>query len=1295
MNDQTAKHGFVDKAPVSQNETNTARQSLYGLFRHRSGLQTLSALFATVVEKRQAHSKISSGSAFRPPPRVTLTEPKRKTWLSDLASSVVPLRKLSRTIPQGIRGQILLDQCFANSIPIGRALWFAKCVGANEIRTLKRKGTSATFTAGAEIKWLRDWTTNIEQFLESSIEQCGQAGWRPRMNYALSLAIRLYAESLLDRDHYLDWIVKSTSSASLSCLPVWLLMVNLHKADLLKHRRRGKLLAEGLLEKLRTLTGLAQSLLAPLVRRLKQMLRSIMQTSIACFVMPQSWRKYKGTLESCLDLNSAGDSFVLEQFVSRNARLSVTSGLDSSQSSTPRQAVLCVLDCASSPFNIRQIEQDCQAACDDMDVLVEVILEWSTTRFRAGGHRAYLGVELLKLCQNEVDIDSAVIRFLASQESWTSCHTLSLRLFISELVRSQVFSLGRYLQWVTARGGLRQISSGQGTSAVSSSTSGDAGKSEDPTGFGPAQVLTAVPLSSLKPVVKNLRNILLARAGFSVGHEASLIKLCKDYLSRGLPGVIDYELDQQVDHFTPDFSGLSWSARFEIGDFLRRHLFTLGTRKGPITKQSRPASPVIAITDAEFRFARSICEEIGDLSVLADIVKFCTISEDEKLLASIADTVHFHLDAFSALGVFEDLHSRLFQAYSPIRATSGLPREFIVSLISLGSVVSSHLISVLSLQQALARGDRSLAVAACSPVSDGMAESLQQAGPTFMEEFEAVLSTGNRMEEQTMTQLFNVLAGRLEKGHYQIEAENDEVLCALYARLRIYRIAQFDTLIAAWVRKLLTTDESRVQQLLPILISTSCVSFEECVNILTKVEGTKQTRTDEASSVHPHLANFLANINAAEKRIDSVSYKLKLENARHIKESPYCALQLRIRAGVSDDVNSTQPWSDLLIRLVLQGKQPDTLRTPCSNDTITSVLDDLLQLPGDGPTLDFLELVKRTNDLSMPFCRFRLQKWAIVATSLSLNGRQDSLVETLFELARSGRDKAFMEYTTAIGLDVASEVRQKAEEAFFGLPLFPVPGRNAPIAFPVASSIEQASVYLRIVCLTAHSIPSAGVQSIVSTLVEKFVVLLRGLIAGRIPANNDNTNHETNQPASGSEEPTAVSLTHLTSILTLLLRMTSIHRTAFVSSRPEPLSSPLASQKQAQQDTVKILALLTNIALHPSLGDHSNIVEHIFDVTATIVDDASEEVRTLCARILKDKMHDQRVEYLLGSSASNNSRAVVSVHATSETGWSTDGLQIVKDGKMMGPYKARTWEMLEGGAEASISLALFDTRREV
>lgn len=183
MNEQTAKHGYYDRTQTIQNETNTARPSLYTQLKHRSGLQMLSAVFTAALEKRQSHNSVNTPSTFKPPPRVTLTDNKRETWLRDLANPTVPLRRLSRTIPHGIRGKVLLDQCLTKWIPVGRAVWLAKCVGANEIRAFKRKGTSGAMTVGLEVKWVREWTMNVQQFVESVINDCGALDWKTKMRY--------------------------------------------------------------------------------------------------------------------------------------------------------------------------------------------------------------------------------------------------------------------------------------------------------------------------------------------------------------------------------------------------------------------------------------------------------------------------------------------------------------------------------------------------------------------------------------------------------------------------------------------------------------------------------------------------------------------------------------------------------------------------------------------------------------------------------------------------------------------------------------------------------------------------------------------------------------------------------------------------------------------------------------------------------------------------------------------------------------------------------------------------------
>lgn len=183
LNELTTKQGFYDKLQVSKDEATTAKHSIYANLKHKSGLQILSSLFVSTLDQRQVHGTITTTSTFKPPPRVTLTDTKREAWLRDLANPSIPLRRLSRTIPHGIRGKILLDHCLSKDIPISRAIWLAKCVGANEIRAFKRKGTGGVFTVGGEAKWIKDWTINVEQFLEWIIGTCGSPEWRAKINY--------------------------------------------------------------------------------------------------------------------------------------------------------------------------------------------------------------------------------------------------------------------------------------------------------------------------------------------------------------------------------------------------------------------------------------------------------------------------------------------------------------------------------------------------------------------------------------------------------------------------------------------------------------------------------------------------------------------------------------------------------------------------------------------------------------------------------------------------------------------------------------------------------------------------------------------------------------------------------------------------------------------------------------------------------------------------------------------------------------------------------------------------------
>lgn len=183
FSDHVIRHGYYDKGPMAQTESSSAKTSIYPTLKHKSGLTSLSNVFMSILQHRKQIGLVTAPSTFKPPPRVTLTDTKREIWLKELANPDTTLRKLSRTIPHGIRGKLLLEQCMNKKVPQERAIWLARCVGANEIRASKRKGVNGTFIAG-EVAWVREWTLNLERFLESVLFQFGEKEWKERVAYA-------------------------------------------------------------------------------------------------------------------------------------------------------------------------------------------------------------------------------------------------------------------------------------------------------------------------------------------------------------------------------------------------------------------------------------------------------------------------------------------------------------------------------------------------------------------------------------------------------------------------------------------------------------------------------------------------------------------------------------------------------------------------------------------------------------------------------------------------------------------------------------------------------------------------------------------------------------------------------------------------------------------------------------------------------------------------------------------------------------------------------------------------------
>ena len=216
LSDQVIKEGFASKPKIS-NELGSAKPTLLPHVKTNEGPHTLSQFFLFAIAERRRSQAVTNLSTFKPPPRVTLTDARKTAWFADLANNAIPLRRLSRTIPHGVRGRFLLEQCCTHGVPVSRALWLAKCVGANELRAFKRKGVSSQVTSENELRWVQEWTLQVFDFLWDS-----QSDGISNLSHAMHLVTCLSAEVMIHRGQFLDCMFNKLEACflddALTCL---------------------------------------------------------------------------------------------------------------------------------------------------------------------------------------------------------------------------------------------------------------------------------------------------------------------------------------------------------------------------------------------------------------------------------------------------------------------------------------------------------------------------------------------------------------------------------------------------------------------------------------------------------------------------------------------------------------------------------------------------------------------------------------------------------------------------------------------------------------------------------------------------------------------------------------------------------------------------------------------------------------------------------------------------------------------------------------------------------------------
>ena len=312
-------------------------------------------------------------------------------------------------------------------------------------------------------------------------------------------------------------------------------------------------------------------------------------------------------------------------------------------------------------------------------------------------------------------------------------------------------------------------------------------------------LLLELALQNLPAHVLSLRNTLLINMGYSLVNERKSIEMVKTYLANTIPTVFG-----PIDSHEPllalaQLEKMSGTVRSEISYYIRQRLTLLLCADENLDEtQFHQKVWFRSLSMIEFEGIRDLLVTFNEFPVLADIISFTIDSSDRSLLGAATDTVNWHFDVFRAIGAADELFEKLLarSTESHRRASSDIP--LLLSLVDLGEQLQKRGREVSKLRKEAQYCEERPALAACSPVSDHVAEVLESSGSAFVEEMEQLLNSGNSMDKQTLSSLLGNVTKKVQKT-WSISEESIVSLFGLLAKLRSFDDESFDTLLLNWL----------------------------------------------------------------------------------------------------------------------------------------------------------------------------------------------------------------------------------------------------------------------------------------------------------------------------------------------------------------------------------------------------------------------------------------------------------------------------------------------------------------
>ena len=1019
-----------------------------------------------------------------------------------------------------------------------------------------------------------------------------------------------------------------------------------------------------------------------------------MSIAPACFLLPGSWSKYEETVKDCLDDSDFHLRSCFESISRRNANLRKHSSQHPRHpKTTSSKKVINLLDRLYTEHNFGRIAGACLRAIRDHDLLVKTCIEWAASAFRHGDFRVYAAARLLRIWNKHgVELQQPILDLLNAKADSVGLIKRDIYKVLAELVSSKHFSVGKYLQWLMARGRLQShyqpdpVSNAYTLEAPYLLTVQD----------GPCDVrlLLELPLQDLPSHVLNLRQTLLSTLGVPAQQETYTVNIMKAKLTEQIPDffpiqnatVSSAELD--VDHGL-----LSQTVTCAIARWIRQSLILRLQARSGINSGSEDTDQatinsddtgVTLITLEQFLAIRGVFEDLGDFAVLADFLKLLSIEVHGSTLTAVADTINYYFDVFNAIGAAADLFRSLCYQHEDVSSHGLTEKCFLESLIDLGCRLPDAAQVVQRLRKELSAYAPKPSAAACSPISDTMVEAVQSSEPAFADDMDQMLASGTSMDDPMLSRVFATITAHLGKSLQEPDCSITR-MSQLLTRLRGFGPKIFDELLLKWLQSWLQLDSRpKLSLVLPPLICSKIVSLKTVLATITQ-----SLRDGGNGNSDFGLALDTMEL-IAEGRcqrmpvVDYRRYRMFNQVDRLVRISPSSLITVirMVIKGCSatdplawsraqDQVRSSAVRSLIKDVLLQRHEAQSEIKTALNTlfldaSTLKAVGGLLYQEQVESTTLTLstkiIRLLDNVSDFNTPLAQLELRTLlnsAVEPPEVSTRILSDILIRRA-RTSATARIELWACLVTKLPTSQAASVREAAETELL----------SGAVKDMISMSCEsKIGGLISIVEAAASSVP----DSETSPLLDQISEGLASLAAS---------------PQLEKYQHRRLESDPVFQYIDVILRLLTVHQNV--------IQHPKFSQSAFYQ----ILMSLALLCVHPSLIPHPTLTNRLFDVLTLFSDSLPDDTRSRCIRALRDQhqTRDPRIRFIFGYAEIVEKEWLQLVTKSASAAESkTDGTPTTKTR----PYPLRRWEMMQDATpvatenDTSLSLTLFGARKSV